>query len=89
AATLLFGLSLWLAPTLLPWAVTTLALALFLVLGQTLYVMAGLKLAKAPKSIYKALLHAPAFMFWKLVLYGRVLTGRQQKGWIRTARNEE
>jgi 1,2-diacylglycerol 3-beta-glucosyltransferase len=89
AAVLLLALSFWLNPSGLTWAAVNVVLGLFLVLGQIIYLGVGLHLAKVPKDIYKALLHAPAFMLWKLVLYGRVLTGRQQKGWIRTARNEE
>jgi 1,2-diacylglycerol 3-beta-glucosyltransferase len=89
AAILLFALSFWLAPSALSWAAANILLALFLVLGQTIYLGVGLHVAGIPKNIYKVLLHAPVFMLWKLVLYGRVLTGRQQKGWIRTARNEE
>jgi 1,2-diacylglycerol 3-beta-glucosyltransferase len=86
---LLFSLTFWLVPSALPWAAANLLLALFITLGQTIYIGAGLHLVQAPKTIYSALLHAPAFMFWKLALYGRVLTRGQQKGWIRTARNEE
>jgi 1,2-diacylglycerol 3-beta-glucosyltransferase len=89
ATVLLFALSSWFVPSALSWATANLLLALFLTLGQVLYLGVGLHLARTPKDIYKALLHTPAFMFWKLVLYGRVLTGRQQKGWIRTARNED
>jgi 1,2-diacylglycerol 3-beta-glucosyltransferase len=89
AALLLFALSFWLVPSALSWATANLLLALFLALGQTIYLGVGLHLARAPKGIYRAFLYAPAFMLWKLVLYGRVLAGRQQKGWIRTVRNEE
>jgi 1,2-diacylglycerol 3-beta-glucosyltransferase len=89
AASLLFALSFWLAPSALSWAAVNILLALFLVLGQSIYLGVGLHLLRISKDIYKALLHAPAFILWKLVLYGRVLTGRQRKGWIRTARNEE
>jgi cellulose synthase/poly-beta-1,6-N-acetylglucosamine synthase-like glycosyltransferase len=89
AAILLFALTFWLVPSALSWATANLLLALFLALGQTIYLGVGLHLARAPKDFYKAFRHAPAFMLWKLVLYGRVLTGRQQKGWIRTARNED
>jgi 1,2-diacylglycerol 3-beta-glucosyltransferase len=89
AALLLFVLSFWLAPSALSWATANLLLALFLALGQTIYLGVGLHLAKAPKAIYKALLHAPAFVLWKLVLYSRILMGQQQKSWIRTARNDE
>jgi 1,2-diacylglycerol 3-beta-glucosyltransferase len=89
ATLILFALSLWAVPSALHWAIANLMLALFLVLGQTIYIGVGFQLTKAPKTIYKALLHVPTFMLWKLLLYGRVLTGRQQKGWIRTTRNEE
>jgi cellulose synthase/poly-beta-1,6-N-acetylglucosamine synthase-like glycosyltransferase len=89
AAILLFALSFWLAPSALSWATANVLLALFLVVGQTIYLGVSLYLARTPKNTYKALLHAPAFMLWKLVLYGRVLTGRKQKGWIRTPRNED
>jgi cellulose synthase/poly-beta-1,6-N-acetylglucosamine synthase-like glycosyltransferase len=89
AALLLFALSTWLAPSVLSWATANLLLAVFVALGQTIYLGVGLYLSGAPKAIYKALLHAPAFMLWKLVLYGRVLSGGQQKSWIRTARNEK
>lgn len=88
AAVLLLALSFWLVPSALPWATGNLFLALFLVLGQTIYIVSGLELSKAPKAVYKAALYVPVFLFWKLVLYGRVVTGLQQKGWIRTARNE-
>jgi cellulose synthase/poly-beta-1,6-N-acetylglucosamine synthase-like glycosyltransferase len=87
ASILLFALSFWLLPSALPWAATNLLLVLALALGQAIYIAAGLHLTRIPKTIYKALLHVPAFMLWKLALYGRVLTGRQQKGWIRTPRN--
>jgi 1,2-diacylglycerol 3-beta-glucosyltransferase len=89
ATVLLFALSIWFVPSAVSWASANVLLALFLTLGLALYLGIGLHLARTPKHIYKALLHAPAFTFWKLALYGRVLTGRQQKGWIRTARNED
>jgi cellulose synthase/poly-beta-1,6-N-acetylglucosamine synthase-like glycosyltransferase len=88
AAALLFALGVWLFPSAHSWTTANLLLALFLALSQVIYIGASLHLTRAPKTIYKAFLHAPVFMFWKLVLYGRVLTGRHQKGWIRTARNE-
>jgi cellulose synthase/poly-beta-1,6-N-acetylglucosamine synthase-like glycosyltransferase len=89
AALFLFALTLWLVPSVLTLATANLLLALFLALGQTIYIGAGLHLSGAPATVYKALLYAPAFMFWKLVLYRRVLTSRQHRGWIRTTRNEE
>jgi 1,2-diacylglycerol 3-beta-glucosyltransferase len=89
AATLLFALSFWPVPSARSLAAVNMLLALFLVLGQTVYLGVGLHLARLPKTIYKAFLHAPRFMLWKLALYSGVLTGRHQKGWIRTARDEE
>jgi 1,2-diacylglycerol 3-beta-glucosyltransferase len=57
-------------------------------LGQLIYVLAGLRLAQAPVSVYRALLYAPAFVVWKIWLYGRVWLGGKPRGWVRTARNE-
>ena len=61
----------------------------FILLGQVVYLVAGLRLAQAPKAVYRALLAAPLFMAWKIWLYMRVLLGLDRKGWIRTSRNEE
>ncbi len=56
-------------------------------LGQFVYILAGLILGRAPRKVYQALLYAPAFIAWKIWLYVRILIGRDRKGWIRTARN--
>ena len=66
-----------------------LALGVFIILGQIIYLLSGLKLVKAPRNIYKQLLYIPFFMLWKIWLYVRVLLGRDQEEWVRTARNEE
>jgi cellulose synthase/poly-beta-1,6-N-acetylglucosamine synthase-like glycosyltransferase len=57
--------------------------------GQLIYLFAGLHLARAPRSVYRALVYAPWFMVWKGWLYLRVLLGRDRDGWIRTTRNLE
>lgn len=57
--------------------------------GQLIYLLSGLRLAKAPVAVYRALLYAPAFIIWKLWLYVRVLLGRDSDGWIRTQRNAD
>jgi hypothetical protein len=62
--------------------------AAFLVLGQIIYILAGLLLSGASKKVYQALLYAPAFVVWKVWLYLRVLIGLDRKGWARTARND-
>jgi cellulose synthase/poly-beta-1,6-N-acetylglucosamine synthase-like glycosyltransferase len=64
------------------------ALAAFIVLGQAIYVFAGLAMAQAPRSVYQALLFAPAFVLWKIVIYVRLLLGIKPRGWVRTARND-
>lgn len=58
------------------------------ILGQIIYIVASLILARAPRKLYQALLYAPAFIAWKIWLYVRVLIGRDQHGWVRTARND-
>jgi cellulose synthase/poly-beta-1,6-N-acetylglucosamine synthase-like glycosyltransferase len=63
-------------------------LGVFLLLGQAVYILAGLWLSKAPKKVYQALLYAPIFIVWKVWLYLRVLIGLDRKGWTRTARND-
>jgi 1,2-diacylglycerol 3-beta-glucosyltransferase len=64
------------------------ALAAAIALGQVIYIFAGLSMARAPWSVYKALLFAPAFVLWKIVIYMRLLLGIKPRGWVRTARNE-
>lgn len=62
-------------------------LATTIIAGQVVYIFGGLALARAPRSVYKALLFAPFYMAWKLVLYARLLLGIKPRGWVRTARN--
>lgn len=59
-----------------------------LLVGQALYTLAGLVLARVPLRVYQALLYAPVFIGWKVWLYIRVLLGFERKGWVRTARND-
>lgn len=59
-----------------------------LLLGQAVYILAGLWLSRAPRKVYQALLYAPVFIVWKVWLYLRVLIGLDRKGWTRTARND-
>jgi cellulose synthase/poly-beta-1,6-N-acetylglucosamine synthase-like glycosyltransferase len=54
--------------------------------GQLAYVLAGLALVGAPWRIYRALAYAPAYIGWKVWLYGRSLGARGAAQWIRTAR---
>jgi hypothetical protein len=61
--------------------------ALFILFGQLLYLVVGLRLARAPKNVYLALLSAPGYVIWKTLQYGRVLVGKKDQEWVRTARN--
>lgn len=62
-------------------------LALFNVGGVALYVLAGLRLARAPQAIYRLLLGAPRYVLWKLGLLWRVAQRPAATEWVRTARN--
>jgi cellulose synthase/poly-beta-1,6-N-acetylglucosamine synthase-like glycosyltransferase len=51
------------------------------------HVLTALRLTGAPSSTYRALLQAPRLVVWKVGLWLRVLVGRRQVRWVRTARN--
>jgi cellulose synthase/poly-beta-1,6-N-acetylglucosamine synthase-like glycosyltransferase len=59
-----------------------------LLLGQGVYLFAGLRSVSAPKQIYLNLLYAPRLVVWKTWQMFLVLFGRRQNSWIRTKRNE-
>ena len=67
--------------SLVPWALAGLATALFVVLG--------LRAAKAPASAYRALLDAPRFLSAKVGTYLRMTRGLQANRWVRTERPGE
>ncbi len=54
-----------------------------------LHVTAGLRSVDAPRSTYRALLHAPRMVLWKLRLWSRVLARPNAVTWTRTTRNVE
>lgn len=64
------------------------ALSVFAISAQVIYVFTGLVLARAPRTIYRALFFAPVFVIWKIGLYVRLLLGIKPQTWIRTARND-
>ncbi|MCA9900228.1 MAG: glycosyltransferase [Ardenticatenaceae bacterium] len=66
----------------------SLGLSSAILLGQVVYLFAGLKLAEAPTAVYKALLGVPNFIIWKIGLYLQVALGKGAQGWVRTERNE-
>ncbi len=64
-------------------------LAVGLVLGQGLYLFAGLYSVSAPRRVYFNLLNAPRLMIWKAWQMFVVLLDRGQTSWVRTNRNEK
>jgi 1,2-diacylglycerol 3-beta-glucosyltransferase len=65
------------------------ALALLTLGGQACFVIGGLRLVRAPASVYRALLSAPVLIATKLALYAQLLSGRGPSGWVRTERERE
>jgi cellulose synthase/poly-beta-1,6-N-acetylglucosamine synthase-like glycosyltransferase len=57
-------------------------------LALAFHVVGGLWLARAPRSVWIGLLHAPRLVIWKLVLLTRVIIRPGQVAWRRTQRNE-
>jgi 1,2-diacylglycerol 3-beta-glucosyltransferase len=64
--------------TILPWALALVCLGAFVVVG--------LLSARAPASIYLALLGAPGFLLWKLLTYVRLARGFDPARWERAQR---
>lgn len=62
-------------------------LGLFALVGQAVYLLIGLRLARAPRAVYRALLGVPRFLLWKIRLYLGVLLGQKEEAWVRTGRN--
>lgn len=72
------------AVSLLPHPVIWIAAAAAGLLGLTLYVLGGLRVAGAGREAYAALLRAPFYVLWKFAL---LFTGRRKSaGWVRTER---
>jgi hypothetical protein len=65
------------------------ALAAVSLCAQATFILAGLRLVRAPASVYRALLLAPLLVAAKLGLYGRFLLGRGPTAWTRTERESE
>jgi cellulose synthase/poly-beta-1,6-N-acetylglucosamine synthase-like glycosyltransferase len=66
-----------------------LLLAAGLLLGQAVYLFAGLRAVSAPKHVYLSLLNAPRLIIWKTWQMFLVLVRQGNNPWIRTKRNEE
>lgn len=73
--------------SLLSWTRFELLLSMALLGGLACYIATALYMMHPPRTVYKAFLHAPGFMFWKLwVLF--VLRWRKKHvgEWVRTSR---
>lgn len=82
----MYWLFAWLCATL--WSATPLlVLATLLLVGQLIYIISGLILARTPPQTYFALLYAPIFIFWKIQLILTMMTRVEKQGWVRTARD--
>ncbi|MBK7894906.1 MAG: glycosyltransferase family 2 protein [Candidatus Promineifilaceae bacterium] len=66
----------------------SLILSLGVLLGQVVYLLAGLKMVNAPRSVYRVFIYAPWYILWKIWHYVRILFGFKQQTWVRTTRNE-
>jgi 1,2-diacylglycerol 3-beta-glucosyltransferase len=63
-----------------------LAYSLATLAAQSLFVVGGLRLVRAPGLVYRALLVAPVLIARKLGLYLRLLAGAGPSSWVRTER---
>lgn len=57
--------------------------------GLAFYVLSGLALRRAPAVIWLYLAAAPFFIFWKVLLYLKMMRGRGSREWVRTQRKSE
>jgi hypothetical protein len=62
-------------------------LAIAGLVGQGVYLLAGLLLVGAPWRTYVALAYAPLYIAWKVGLYARALISGRGRTWVRTARS--
>lgn len=70
-------------------ALINVGLGVWMILGQIIYLLAGLRLVNAPAKMYRTLLYSPGYIIWKIWHYIKLLMGPQQDQWIRTTRNAE
>lgn len=61
-------------------------LAVVVLLGQIMYVLTGLFLAKANLRVYLALMFTPLYVVWKLWVYVAAAMHLRDERWVRTAR---
>jgi cellulose synthase/poly-beta-1,6-N-acetylglucosamine synthase-like glycosyltransferase len=75
------------AVSLLLFSPLQIIVSLLLLVGVAYYVATALYLLRAPSAVYKALLHAPGFVLWKLWVFFILRRSRKHtKEWVRTTR---
>lgn len=65
-----------------------LLVSLALMIGQAVYLVAGLLAIQAPRSTYLALVYTPVYVLWKFNQLVKIFIQRGQQEWVRTQRNE-
>jgi len=84
---LVCGCMLTLIASLLVGSLLELLLSLILIGGLSCYVGTGLYLLRPQPSVYRALLHAPGFIIWKLWVYFVLRRSKKHVSeWVRTSR---
>ncbi len=78
--------SKWVTATNLIWL--NVGIGFFLVIGQVIYLLTGLRMANAPRVVYKHLVFAPLFVVLKIGQYIKILTGKKPDHWVKTTRNQ-
>ncbi|MEO8970497.1 MAG: glycosyltransferase, partial [Ktedonobacteraceae bacterium] len=69
------------------WHWAGLLMSTLLVVGLLCYIGTAFYLLRPPQTVYKALLHAPGFIIWKLWVYFVLKRSRKHAGeWVRTSR---
>lgn len=66
-----------------------LAAGMISIAGQVFYLISGLKLVGAPRSIYIQLVYTPLFGIRKLIQYIKVFAGSRPQNWVKTTRNQD
>lgn len=69
------------------WPRLRVAAAVAVIVGQLATTLAALRLAQAPRAVYRALSAAPAMVVWKTVTWSSAVGRRTSETWVRTERS--
>jgi cellulose synthase/poly-beta-1,6-N-acetylglucosamine synthase-like glycosyltransferase len=73
--------------SMLLWSIPSLLMSLVIAAGLFCYLSSAIYLVRPPRSLFRALLHAPGFMLWKLWVILVVKRSKKHTAeWIRTSR---